>query len=222
MENAQEIQKLLDRYWEGETNIEEERRLRQYFNAPEVDERFQKFAPLFRLLEQEKSIEFHKTAALLPVQHQQRFSLQRFAAAASVALLLSAGLWVMYKPSKTQESDSIANLPSPAAVVPMSTVPAADIHITSMENGLSVLNVKTGSIKRKKRVLAAAYAPNANPTEATITDKEMEVAVLEVKAALSLLSSKLSKGRGEANKGTIHLDQIDRIFKKKNNAQSQG
>ena len=37
----------------------------------------------------------------------------------------------------------------------------------------------------------------------------------EIKAALALVSSKIRKGRQEAAKGAIHLESVDRIFKKK-------
>ena len=40
MKNAQ-IAELLDRYWEGETSLDEERQLKAYFASGDVDERFQ-------------------------------------------------------------------------------------------------------------------------------------------------------------------------------------
>ncbi len=37
----------------------------------------------------------------------------------------------------------------------------------------------------------------------------------EIKAALALVSSKIGKGRREAAKGAIYLENVDKIFKKK-------
>jgi len=41
----------------------------------------------------------------------------------------------------------------------------------------------------------------------------------EIKAALALVSSKLKKGRQEAAKGASHLDNVDKIFKKKKDSE---
>ena len=47
------IEELLDKYFEGETSCEEERRLRRFFTEEEVPEELQMYRPLFAYLEQE-------------------------------------------------------------------------------------------------------------------------------------------------------------------------
>lgn len=46
--NKQEIKDLLNKYFEAETSLEEEKSLRQYFSGPSVDPAFEQVAPLFR------------------------------------------------------------------------------------------------------------------------------------------------------------------------------
>ena len=47
------IEQLLERYWEGETTLQEENILRTFFSQPEIPEEFQKFQALF-ICQQEK------------------------------------------------------------------------------------------------------------------------------------------------------------------------
>ena len=44
------IQQLLDKYWEGETSLDEEKALKAYFNGEEVAADLQQFTPLFQYL----------------------------------------------------------------------------------------------------------------------------------------------------------------------------
>ena len=41
------IEQLMERYWEGETTLQEENILRTFFSQPEIPEEFQKFQALF-------------------------------------------------------------------------------------------------------------------------------------------------------------------------------
>ena len=45
------IHQLLDKYWEGETSLNEEKVLKTYFNEEEVAADLQQFAPLFQYLD---------------------------------------------------------------------------------------------------------------------------------------------------------------------------
>lgn len=52
-----EINQLLDKYWEGETSIEEEATLMQYFQSGIIDDTHQQFKPLFDWVTEEKNIQ---------------------------------------------------------------------------------------------------------------------------------------------------------------------
>jgi hypothetical protein len=47
------IEQLLERYWEGETTLQEESILRTFFSQPDIPEHLRKFQPLF-ICEQQK------------------------------------------------------------------------------------------------------------------------------------------------------------------------
>lgn len=50
-----DIKTLLDKYFEGETSIQEERDLQKYFSSSNISPKYLKYAPMFRFFEEEKS-----------------------------------------------------------------------------------------------------------------------------------------------------------------------
>lgn len=229
MKNFSDIQDLLDRYWEGETTLEEERALKAYFASGEIDERLRAVAPLFQVFRDEQTVQYTESQKLKlkqliltffgkPVMRVRYGKLQKaevkpvhsawqkLAVAASVVLMLSAGLWWWSGSEKPVDEQIVVQppvLPQPPveqekpAVSPLETDQVAD----SGQSKTPVLSKKT-FVKRKK---PAKVQP----------DPEAEMAMEEIKAALALVSSKLRKGRQEAAKGAIHLENVDKVFKKK-------
>lgn len=229
MKNFSDIQALLDRYWEGETTLEEERALKAYFASGQVDERLRAVAPLFQVLRDEQTVQYSKSQKLnlkqlilvclgtpiMRVQYgkSQKAELkpvhsawQKMAAAASVVLLLSAGLWWWAGSEKPVNEQIVAQppvIPQPPIEGETPATPSVtpDQVADSGQSKTPVLSKKT-FVKRKK------------PTKVQ-PDPEAELAMEEIKAALALVSSKLRKGRQEAAKGAIHLENVDKVFKKK-------
>ena len=101
------INLLLNKYWEGQTSLSEEAWLKDYFNSPEVDETLKPYQPLFKYFKQEENIglderfERNLTAKLKGVKPQtaitRNLSLWLIRAAA-VILILFAGYqsWQQY------------------------------------------------------------------------------------------------------------------------------
>ena len=54
--NELEVRKILDKYWDGETSLEEEHALSEYFARHDVADDLAQFAPLFTFFTQERSI----------------------------------------------------------------------------------------------------------------------------------------------------------------------
>lgn len=194
MKQYSEIQSLLDRYWEGETTLEEERLLKSYFASGQIDERFRSVAPLFQVFREEKALEYAraKTVEMKP----RIFAWHGWAAAASVLLLLSAGWWWMNREK---------GLPQQIAV--QKEVPAEYTKPAPTEDFSQVAEEKTTPKK-------ISYS-GSKRTKKVPVDPEAEKAMAEIKAALALVSSKIGKGRREAAKGAIYLENVDKIFKKK-------
>lgn len=100
---------LLDKYFEGETTLEEEAQLRQYFQSEEIPQDLEVYRPLFSYFtEPIPSYSEKAEAKLLQALEAEEQSSDRkeksanirrmgglrlWAAAASIALLLSLGFW---------------------------------------------------------------------------------------------------------------------------------
>lgn len=197
----EEIQALLDRYWEGETSLEEERRIKAYFNAGQVDARLQTFAPMFQAFREDQAVQLIAKAKVAPIRPQ----MYQWAAAASVALILAAGWWMFQKEDKV--SAPMANH-TPVDTLKQKT-PDPIPETQSQSNTLALVEKKAPiqPIKRK--------APSAPTKSKPSIDPETAQAMAEIKAALALVSSKLDKGRNEAVKGATYLEAMDKVPKRK-------
>lgn len=101
--NAQQIEQLLQRYWDCKTTVEEERQLRQFFNGNDVPQHLMRYKDLFVyeefMQEEQLSKDFDERLLKrieLPVVKAKSISiLSRLApiakAAAAVAMLLALG-----------------------------------------------------------------------------------------------------------------------------------
>lgn len=92
-----QVAALLERYWEGETTLEEEAGLRTYFASAHVDERLLYAAPYFAALHAERAIGLPQPA--LSTLTQQR-GLYHVGIAAAVALLLAMVGWGMFQQAR--------------------------------------------------------------------------------------------------------------------------
>lgn len=193
----EEIQALLDRYWEGETSLDEERRIKAYFGSGPIDERLKPVAPMFQALREEQSVQLLRKGKVAPIRPQ----IYQWAAAASVALLLAAGWWMFSKEKETapmaaqpvMEQPKLTETPVP---VPPEVTPLVE------KNMAQVAPVKKKAIRKQ---------PRPQPE----IDPETAQAMAEIKAALALVSAKLDKGRNEAIKGATYLESVDKVPKRK-------
>lgn len=201
-----EIQDLLDRYWEGETTLEEERRLRTYFASGAVDARFLSEAPYFQAVREEQALQAPPVVrqAPLPLTYS---TVSRWAVAAAVVALVGlAGWWAVRSPQPVMEvvavQQSMAQ-PQPLVESPLSPV--------SQEATPQTLQAHV--VHRKPRLRRVNAVPPA-PAHQTL-DPETEKALQEVRSALALLSSKLNKGKRAATRNIEQVETLDRFFKHK-------
>ncbi|MCB0542706.1 MAG: hypothetical protein KDC70_04290 [Saprospiraceae bacterium] len=208
MKAYSDIDKLLDRYWDGETTLEEERMLKEYFASTDVEERHLAAAALFRALREEQSLRSNATAKKVALRPAPYMWAGRVAAAAAV-MLLSAGIWwwmQSWPESGTVSQEMVAQkaeqkimkeprVPSVSKEAPLPQVAQANVQPHHEVK-------KSGNTRLHHRP-----APDDTP------DPEAEKAMEEIKAALALVSSKIKKGRDEAAKGAIHLESIEKISK---------
>ncbi|MBK8492381.1 MAG: hypothetical protein IPL49_16215 [Saprospirales bacterium] len=110
---TQDIQKLLDKYFEGETSLEEEASLKRYFQGKDVDPSFRAFQPLFQFLESEREASLSpsfETRILTQIQAENRLRMRRItiyiARVAAIAVMI-IGIVVLF-PKQPHMNDSIA------------------------------------------------------------------------------------------------------------------
>lgn len=87
------IATLLEKYWEGETSIAEERQLRSYFASGDVAPEFAAVAPLFQAIAAEQKVEMPAA----PVRAMAPNRWRMYAAAAALTGLMAVGGWLAYQ-----------------------------------------------------------------------------------------------------------------------------
>jgi len=200
MQNLEEVKVLLDKYWSGETTLDEERALKKYFAGPAVAEQFRPMIPLFQTLRQEKDLRLERSHIVpRPVRSSLR---SRWAVAAAIVALLAVGGWWMFGPQPAENmvvqtpTRPVQAVPTPAPAPPVATPTPAPV-ITEQ-----LVTITKPIMKRKK----VAKQP---------IDPEAEMAMEEIKAALALVSSKLNKGKKAAMKDLNRLEDLDKFIKPK-------
>lgn len=113
--------KLLDRYFEGETTLEEEAQLRRAFQQKEeLPEDLLPFRPLFRYFEQERDAQLgqgfeqrlleqiNEKPEVRPTATVRRLPVQRWAVGIAAAVVLALGLFWLYQPATFQQKEEVA------------------------------------------------------------------------------------------------------------------
>jgi len=92
------MNELLEKYWEGNTSLQEEQQLKDYFKSDQVAPAHQVYRGLFHSFELEKSIEVDGFDAFAKVKttqhHNKRFNRKTWtgiAVAASVSIMVALG-----------------------------------------------------------------------------------------------------------------------------------
>ena len=113
------MEQLLDKYFDGETSLQEESRLREYFRRADVPEALQPYQPLFRHLQQERSHELgagfdekllRQMEAAQPAAKVRRLSARAWALRIAAALVIGLGLWWVYAPQNTPQATQQAGI----------------------------------------------------------------------------------------------------------------
>ncbi len=93
-----DVDKLLDKYWDGNSSIDEEIFLKNYFNSAFVHEKHQSFTPLFQYYSDQAKITFpeEKKNNVFNINKTFSFSIKRtIFAVAAVSLLVLGSMFVL-------------------------------------------------------------------------------------------------------------------------------
>jgi hypothetical protein len=96
------IEKLLEKYFEAETTIAEEKELKDYFTSSDVAQHLEQYKPIFGYATQARQEQF---TATIPLKTKKRSSVVWLSVAASVAVLLSVGLFTFNRYNQPVSED---------------------------------------------------------------------------------------------------------------------
>ncbi len=96
------IEKLLEKYFEAETTIAEEKELKNYFASSDVAQHLEQYKPIFGYAVQAKQEQFNAT---IPLKTKKRNSVVWLSVAASVAVLLGVVLFTFSPDDKPKPND---------------------------------------------------------------------------------------------------------------------
>jgi hypothetical protein len=135
------IKALLEKYWQTETTVEEEKTLATYFRGPGIDPDLEPFRELFAYFEEEGKVtpgedfesrileRIHQAdaAPVVPIRPVRRWLNTSYAAAAAV--ILSIGLFLMYQPTHPIAGPATANAPHASPALLGSAAPSGVFSI---------------------------------------------------------------------------------------------
>ena len=91
---TQIIKELLDKYWAGESTLEQESQIRAYFEGSEIDSELMQYKPLFNFYGTEKNISLERSIdTMLPKQETKIFTINRIRAIAATVLVVVASIF---------------------------------------------------------------------------------------------------------------------------------
>jgi hypothetical protein len=104
------IEKLLEKYFDGETNVEEEKELQIYFRTADVAPHLKQYLPLFAYFSNAASQELKQKIINLPKRQEKTQTKVWLSIAASIVLLIGAGTYInRYREVSSQELGTYDN-----------------------------------------------------------------------------------------------------------------
>jgi hypothetical protein len=92
-----EIKKLVNKYLEGESSLEEEIILKDYFSSEDIDDTLCEYQPIFKYYAIAKGLKSSQELPDLPILHEKKKVRTWISIAASVAVLLGVGTYIFYQ-----------------------------------------------------------------------------------------------------------------------------
>ena len=119
------IEELLEKYFEGETSIAEEKELKNYFSSPNVAKHLEQYGPLFGYFEMAKeqtfALEVNRIDEELQVSNgipklditNRKRKIAWLSIAASVVVLLGVGMYTYFNINAVKENQELGTYENP-------------------------------------------------------------------------------------------------------------
>jgi hypothetical protein len=94
------IEKILDKYFEGETSIAEENELKDYFSSSDVAQHLKPYQPIFGYFSQAKEQQFTQE---IPLQTKKPNKVMWLSIAASVVMMLGVSTMMYFENNESKQ-----------------------------------------------------------------------------------------------------------------------
>jgi hypothetical protein len=94
------LEKLIDKYFEGETSIAEENELKGYFSSSDVAQHLKQYQTIFGYFSQAKEQQFTQE---IPLKAKKQNFVMWLSVAASVVVMLGVGTFMYFESNKSEQ-----------------------------------------------------------------------------------------------------------------------
>ena len=94
------IEKLIEKYFEGETSIAEENELKVYFSSTDVAQHLKQYQTIFGYFSQDKEQKFTQE---IPLETKKRNIVMWLSVAASVVVMLGVGTFMYFETNTSEQ-----------------------------------------------------------------------------------------------------------------------
>ncbi len=129
------IEILLEKYFEGETNIAEEKELKNYFASSNVAQHLEQYKSVFGFFSQAKQEQF---TAKVPLKAKKRNYVAWLSVAASVVVMFGVGFYV-YNTSFASSNEDLGTFDNPEMAF-KETQKALDLISTNVNTGIESMS----------------------------------------------------------------------------------
>jgi hypothetical protein len=105
--DSEAIKILIEKYFEGETSLEEEAQLSAYFNSDRVSKEFQTYQPLFAFFKSEKQMVLPKSEQKAKLIHFDFRKVLKISRIAAILLIAAGGFWWFNQQKVSITNDAI-------------------------------------------------------------------------------------------------------------------
>lgn len=139
-----QIEILLERYFEGETTLQEEKELKAYFSSSEVAPQLECYKPMFANFQKQKEVQFTKA---LPLQPRKRNYVKWIGVAASLVALFGTLLYF----NSQENSNDLGTFSNPEEAF-IETQKALNIVSMEVNKGVKSIEILNEYEQTKKTI----------------------------------------------------------------------
>lgn len=130
-----QIEILLEKYFEGETTLQEEKELKAYFSSNNVAPHLDMYVPMFTNFQKQKEIQFTKA---LPLQPRKQNNVKWIGVAASVVVLF--GTLLYFNNQNTSKDLGTFSSPEEAFLETQKALHMVSLEVNKGVKSMEVLN----------------------------------------------------------------------------------